>query len=387
MIGLADCNNFYVSCERVFDPRLIGIPVVVLSNNDGCLIAISDEAKGLGLERGDSHFEKREFMEESGVTVLSSNYALYGDMSERVSMAIRSLVPRIEIYSIDEMFLDLKEIEDVESLIWEVKNRVLNWTGIPISIGVASTKTLAKLANKMSKKGRGILLIDEPDPNIPVSKVWGIGDKSSEKLSEIGCLTIGQFLTVSESWIRKHLTVAGLRTRKELEGMVCFGIETVPKMPQSVSSTRTFGSETSDFNQVHAAGFYHTRMCVKKLEGLRAGSFTLSLANDYYGDAEFYSVSIDGQFLTPTNSLPIIWDTIQKVLYQKFRPEIRYRRVGVTLRDLSIGGSQLSLFPEEIPEMQVPVYHGEDWIVGRKFLTSEYTTDWDEIPVISDVLI
>lgn len=275
MIGLADCNNFYVSCERVFDPSLLGVPVVVLSNNDGCVIARSDEAKDLGIERGDSFFELREFLQDNSVRVLSSNYSLYADMSERVVKAVQSLIPGIEIYSIDEMFLDLSGVENLKEKLEETRSRVLKWTGIPISIGAARTKTLAKLANKSSKKEGGVYIIGNLDLDLmktPIDKVWGIGRKSLKKLHEIGCYTISDFLKIPDGWVRKHMTVAGLRTKRELEGIRCLQVVKEFKTPTSISSSRTFGRETSDYDQIQKSIFYHLEKVLDKLGDYTEGS-------------------------------------------------------------------------------------------------------------------
>lgn len=393
MIGLADCNNFYVSCERVFDPSLIGEPVVVLTNNDGSVIARSQEAKDLGIEKGDNYFQNSDFYRDSGVRVFSSNYSLYADMSERVVKAIQTLVPRVEIYSIDEVFLDLNGFEDVESLIKEVKDRVMKWTGIPISIGVAKTKTMAKLANKISKGQTGTMVmwkeseIEKIYDVIPVENVWGVGRKSTKKLENAGCVTIADFLKLPDEWVKKNLTIMGLRTKKELQGIKCFEVECVFKTPQNISSSRTFGRETNMFDQIQRAVFYHVEKSVCKLRGYKASSFMLHLSNDKHGSQPFYSETIGGYLRSPSNSLSEIWPQVRTLLNSRYCSHIQYRKTGISLHGIIPEETgQLSIFQETPEAVEVPSYNGTDWIVRRNFLSPEYTTEWDDIPSVESFI-
>ena len=221
MFGLIDCNNFYASCERVFNPALNGKPVVVLSNNDGCVIARSNEAKALGIKMGVPAYQIKDLVSSNQVTVFSSNYTLYGDMSGRVMSILADLAPELEVYSIDEAFVNLVGIQEIQSLGAKIVNQVTRGTGIPVSLGIASTKTLAKVANKFAKKYPAynrICIIDTEEKRIKalqltdISDVWGIGRRQAAKLEKQGVKTAYDFTQLSSSWVRKKMTVVGVRT-------------------------------------------------------------------------------------------------------------------------------------------------------------------------------
>lgn len=225
MFGLMDCNNFYASCERVFNPSLNGKPVVVLSNNDGCVIARSNEAKALGIPMGAPAYQIREIVDEHGVAVFSSNYTLYGDMSSRIMSILSSLVPEIEVYSIDEAFVNLDGITEYQSLGTNIVNKVYKDTGIPVSLGIAPTRTLAKMANKFAKKYpayKRVCCIDTDEKLekalrlFAIGDVWGIGCRQAAKLEKEGVKTAYDFTQLPSSWVRKYMTVVGERTWKEL---------------------------------------------------------------------------------------------------------------------------------------------------------------------------
>ena len=229
MYGLCDCNNFYASCERVFDPSLVGRPVVVLSNNDGCVIARSNEAKALGIKMGDPFFKLRELIDRSGVAVRSSNFVLYGDMSARVMNILRSFVPVTEVYSIDEAFLDFSGMEraSLDTLGHTICRTVRRLTGIPVSLGIAPNKTLAKIASKLAKrypKLNGCCLmyrnedIEKVLRKYPIGEVWGIGSRYEKLLTDRGIVSAYDFTRLPGEWVRKHMSVVGLRTWKELRG-------------------------------------------------------------------------------------------------------------------------------------------------------------------------
>src|ERR1041385_7809566 len=221
MIALVDCNNFYASCERVFRPELEGVPIVVLSNNDGCVIARSNEAKALGIEMGEPAFKRWDYYAQNGIKIFSSNYTLYGDLSRRVMATLETVVPEVEVYSIDESFLDLNEYtsQDLTALGIEARRRVKQWVGIPVSVGIAPTKTLAKLANRICKKElvpSGVLVLDTPElirnalEKTQVKDLWGIGRRYALKLNTHGIFTAQQLADASDALIRKYFTVVGL---------------------------------------------------------------------------------------------------------------------------------------------------------------------------------
>ena len=274
LYGLADCNNFYCSCERVFHPDLEGKPVVVLSNNDGCVIARSNESKALGLKMGDPFYQVKDVLELNNVAVFSSNYNLYGDMSRRVMSLLSRFAPSIEVYSIDEAFLDLTGMPDLMEYARGMVAYIKKGTGIPISIGIAPTKTLAKVASKFAKKYpgyRGVCAIDTEEKRekalrmFDVGDVWGIGHRYARKLKAIGVATAYDLTQRSADWVRKHLTVVGLRTWKELCGQDCISIEELPQK-KTICTSRSFsGIGLQELKDVEEAVANHAAQCCRKL--------------------------------------------------------------------------------------------------------------------------
>ena len=281
MFGLADCNNFYVSCERVFQPDLARRPVIVLSNNDGCVVARSPEAKRLGIAMGVPLFQVRSIVERHDVAVLSSNYALYGDLSERVMSLFAAAAPGIEIYSIDECFLDLDRlaVPDLGSWLRDLRSKVHRWTGIPVSIGAGPTKTLAKLANRLAKSSPrtgGVLdLANNPawiEPALSCTAagdIWGIGPRRAKMLGEAGIGTALNLRATSDGWVRKRMGIVGLRTVHELRGIACHALETQPPAKQSTCVSRTFaqaGRDTRRYCLVRPNG---GRQTARRATGMR----------------------------------------------------------------------------------------------------------------------
>jgi Nucleotidyltransferase/DNA polymerase involved in DNA repair len=261
MIGVVDCNNFFVSCERVFAPKLIGRPAVVLSSNDGCVVARSNEAKAMGIAMGIPFFKVKGLVESGQLCALSSNYTLYGDMSRRVMSVIRRHVPEMEQYSIDECFIVLPEIEDYQAFGCRLSQIVEQWTGIPVSVGLAPTKTLAKLASRFAKKHkgyRGCCLIDTQEKRrkalelTNLHDVWGIGRKSAAKLEQMGLHTAWQFARSGQKQIRKLMGIAGEETWRELNGESVLGL-TIPTARKSIQSTRSFNRPLLTTRELHTA--------------------------------------------------------------------------------------------------------------------------------------
>ena len=261
MIGVVDCNNFFVSCERVFAPKLIGRPAVVLSSNDGCVVARSNEAKAMGIAMGIPFFKVKGLVESGQLCALSSNYTLYGDMSRRVMSVIRRHVPEMEQYSIDECFIVLPEIEDYQAFGCRLSQIVEQWTGIPVSVGLAHTKTLAKLASRFAKKHkgyRGCCLIDTQEKRrkalelTNLRDVWGIGRKSAAKLEQMGLHTAWQFARSEQKQIRKLMGIAGEETWRELNGESVLGL-TIPTPRKSIQSTRSFNRPLLTTRELHTA--------------------------------------------------------------------------------------------------------------------------------------
>ena len=393
IIGIADCNNFYVSCERVFDPSLRNKPVLVLTNNDGSAIARSQEAKDLGIRKGEKIYGIKELIEKEGVKLFSSNYTLYADMSERVVEAIRHFIPVVEVYSIDEVFMDLDHVdpENLEEFLLHVKSKVKQWTGIPISIGVAKTKTLAKLANKMAKESNGVYYLDREIPSsLEISDVWGLGPRSVEKLEKIGCRSIHDFLGMNPEWVRKNLTVVGLRTQKELAGEQCFLLELEFKPRKNVSTARTFGRSTSDFLEVQKAVHLYTMKATEKLkaESLSAGYVVLHLSNDKHKEEVYYSRNFSLRFLKRESDFQEIWPQVQNLLISEFRKDIRYRKAGISFGDLfQVGSEQMSLFHEKVVSHEVKEPNATNWKMKREFLSKNFTTRWEELPIVNKIIV
>jgi DNA polymerase V len=275
-IAIIDCNNFYVSCERVFNPESIGRPTVVLSNNDGCVIARSQEAKDLGIKMGEPFFQKKDFMEEHRFCVYSSNYNLYGDMSDRVMSVIKEYATAVEVYSIDESFVDFSNIPEHELThrMFLIKEEVKRKTGIPVSIGVAPNKTLAKLSSYLAKQTVGyngvcsyweLRNFRNIMYNVDVSEVWGIGRKWTKKLKNYGVDTVGQFMNLPDPIVRKMMNVNGLRAKHELLGLYCHPVQLKSKLKKQLASTRSFGKDVTGFEQISEAMYQYIKNGVKKL--------------------------------------------------------------------------------------------------------------------------
>ncbi len=285
MIGVVDCNNFFVSCERVFAPKLIGRPAVVLSSNDGCVVARSNEAKAMGIAMGIPFFKVKGLVESGQLCALSSNYALYGDMSRRVMSVIRRHVPDMEQYSIDECFIVLPEIEDYQAFGCRLSQIVEQWTGIPVSVGLAPTKTLAKLASRFAKKHkgyRGCCLIDTQEKRrkalelTNLRDVWGIGRKSAAKLEQMGLHTAWQFARSGQKQIRKLMGVAGEETWRELNGESVLGL-TMPTQRKSIQSTRSFNRPLLTTRELHTALADFCAQVAEKLRKENASARTVGI--------------------------------------------------------------------------------------------------------------
>ncbi|MFM7083377.1 MAG: Y-family DNA polymerase [Hyphomicrobium sp.] len=360
--ALVDCNNFYVSCERLFQPNLRDRPVVVLSNNDGCIISRSQEAKTLGIKMGAPLFKVRDIIKKNDIKVCSSNYALYGDISERVMQVLGASAPNQEIYSIDESFLDVDCLANVDLTDWcqQLRKKVLRWTGIPVSIGIGTTKTLAKLANRMAKKSillNGVLdltlrqdLIESALLQTPVEDIWGIGRKWSEKLHSISIHTAFDFSKMQDGWIQKRMGVVGLRTAQELRGHTCYMLEDNPSPKKTTCCSRTFGHVIHQKNQVQDAVVSFAERASEKIrrDGQVAGAIQLYLRTDPFNHAvRQRAVSGAATFIRPTSDSREIIKTVLRVFESIWCEGFGWRKAGVLLIDLaSSSPEQRSLFEE-----------------------------------------
>jgi len=346
-IALLDCNNFYASCERVFDARLTDKPMVVLSNNDGCVVARSEEAKTIGVTMGSPLFKVWDLLETHNAEILSSNYGLYGDMSSRVMNLLQSFTPQIEIYSIDEAFLNLEPRKNsLDNLAHTIREKMYKWTGIPVSIGIAETKVLAKIANKRAKKlepAKGILnLYRSPGTeNIlketNVEDVWGIGYRSSLKLKANNILTAWQLREMDNRFARRLLTVVGARIALELRGIKCLPFEQVSTKKHSITCSRSFGQTVNEYRELKKAVLYFlTRACEKlRKSNLAANAVTVFVATDRFRPIPFeYVNSATYGSAYPTDSNQEIQEWTIKTLGKIFRENIEYRKAGIILSGL-----------------------------------------------------
>jgi DNA polymerase V len=394
MFGLVDCNNFYVSCERVFQPRLEGRPVVVLSNNDGCIISRSAEAKALGLRMGDPYFQVKALLRQHEVQVFSSNYTLYGDMSRRVMHYLGAMVPGVEIYSIDEAFLELGGLDQhltpylgtVEALARRIRAGVKSRTGIPVCVGVAETKTLAKLANRLAKKDiglGGVLHLDSTERRkwalgqVAVGDVWGVGRQYAQKLAAAGVDSAADLARVSDAWARKHLGgVVGARLVRELQGYPCSGLapsEDGTQSRQSISCSRTFGRALREQKLVRGAVASFVARAAEKLrrQGELAHVLTVFISKNRFGpDAG----APGGHSRSAVMTLPVASSDTRELtaraaqlVARLWEPGATYVKAGVVLAGLEPpGGQQLGLFEAAPVRAAAPAATGQ----GARLMTT-----------------
>ncbi|MDR2233508.1 MAG: Y-family DNA polymerase [Tannerella sp.] len=348
MYALVDCNNFFVSCERVFDSRLEGKPVIVLSNNDGCAIARSNEAKALGIAMGANYFEIEDIVKKHNVQVFSTNFVLYADMSLRVKGLLTDFCPSIEDYSIDENFLDFNGMEhiDLKAHCRKMAQMVGQGTGIPVSVGVAPTKTLAKVANKYAKKYAGyksVCMIDTEEKRIKalqhfeIGDVWGIGRQHTKRLTAMGVKTAFDFTQLPQAWVRKNMTVIGERTWSELRGIPCIQMETAPPPKQSIMVSRSFGRMIADYTTVSEAVSTYIAMAAAKLRKQQSCAASLLVfidTNPFREDLQQYSQHIIMRLPVATNSTQELLHYALDGLKKIFRPNFLYKKAGVMLMDL-----------------------------------------------------
>ena len=412
--GLCDCNNFYASCERVFNPSLVGRPVVVLSNNDGCVIARSNEAKALGIKMGDPYFQLKELIGQHDVAVFSSNFVLYGDMSARVMSLLRRFVPATEVYSIDEAFLDFTglDTQKLHALGLEIARTVRRHTGIPVSIGIAPTKTLAKIASKLCKqypKLRGCCFMHRPEDiekvlrKFPIGDVWGVGRRYEKLLQANGVATAWDFTQLPSEWVRKRMSVVGLRMWKELRGEPCIGFEEMPAAKKQIATTRSFDHDLHDFEQLHQRIAQYAASCAEKLRAqnsLCGEVMVFILTNRHKENLPQYYESRLLKLSVPTDSTLELTTTAVGMLRQIFRKGYAYKRAGVILSDIrSKRGTQRDMFDTTDREKHdrlmaavnalnsaygrhriVTAAEGfEPFKMNREHLSQRFTTDWDHI--------
>lgn len=356
MLALADCNNFYASCERLFQPKLKDKPVVVLSNNDGCVIARSNEAKAVGIKMGEPAFKIKQLLEQNNVHVFSTNFALYGDLSKRVMNTLRSEVKRVEVYSIDEAFMSFEGEGSPEEKALMLKHKVDKYVGIPVSIGIAPTKALCKVASHIAKKHTktGVFLLDDEKlieralKWFPVEELWGVGRRYAKKLKGMGIHTAWDLCRLDDNWIRRNLTVGGLKLVKELKGEQCFPLEETAPRKKNICTARSFGKEISSLQEMREAVSNHANTCAKKLRKEMSCCNKLTVfvsTNPYKPQAKQYYGVKTFKFSTPTNDSIEIVEAAMKMLSQIFRDDCIYKKAGVIVGEtVTEEQVQLNLF-------------------------------------------
>lgn len=414
--ALVDCNNFYVSCERLFRPDLIDKAMVVLSSNDGNIIARSNEAKALGVKMGEPYFKIAPFLKKHQVQVFSSNYTLYGDMSRRVMAILQQLEPEVEIYSIDEAFISLpiNPNFDLNNHGRHIRRITRKWTGIPVSIGFGPTRTLAKIANHIAKKNPehhgSFDLTGEKDINrllarVRVKDIWGIGNRSAAKLTGAGIFTAHDLKRADDNWLRKTLSVTGLRTAWELRGIPCISIDQAPATKKSITCSRSFGHPVTGLSELKEAMATFTARAGEKLrqQQTHTSSLQVFLATNYFQkDKPQYFPAITVKLPTATASTASLLKYAMIALKKIYRPGYEFKKGGITLTGLCRAGSrQLDLFQPDQNDNKLmaaldrinrkwgqdTVHYAatgmeKNWIGKQEHLSSSCTTRWHQLPEV-----
>ena len=362
MFALVDCNNFYASCERVFNPNLQHKPIVILSNNDGCIIARSDEAKKLGIPMGAPIFKYRTLIANHNVKVFSSNYSLYGDMSSRVMSILKQFTPDIQVYSIDESFLKLEGFEGYNLTDYGIsmKNRILKWTGIPTCAGIAPTKALSKVANKIARKypnqTNGVYVIDTEVKRIKALKwtkikdIWGIGKKLSNRLATKGCKNAYDFTQLHESWVKSNMSVVESRLQRDLLGMPTLDLE-VQKSKKSIATTRTFEKPLKELDEIKERVSTFAFVSGEKLrrQNSHCHMIIVILRSNYFREdlRQHYATKVIS-LPYPTNSSLVLSNYAIKAIEEVFKKGIEYKKAGIILTGLVPSNNyQLNIFDWE----------------------------------------
>ena len=361
-IGLVDCNSFYVSCERLFNPKIRRKPVVVLSNNDGCIISRSNEAKALGIKMGEPYFKAKDIIIKNNVNVFSSNYSLYGDLSRRVMRTLKRFNSDIEVYSIDEAFMDLSNFSDkeIEEVGKEIRSTVLKWTGIPTSIGIAKTKTLSKVANHIAKKTKAgvtsLIGIENLDPileKVEINDVWGVGRQLTKFYQKNGIYNAKQLKNKSNTWIKKCSNVLSSRTAMELRGISCIELEKTTSKRKSCVVSRSFGKRVENFQELKEAVASYCLNASEKLrsENLVAKALTVFVrTSPFQRNFGYYSNSKTIDFPIATNNSIETVKMAITILESIYRNGYRYQKAGVMFSGLSDENSKENLFASEKDE-------------------------------------
>jgi len=418
LLAVIDANNFYVSCERVFNPKLIGKPVIVLSNNDGCVVARSNEAKKLGIKMGEPFFKIEEFAQKNGIYFFSSNYKLYADLSARVMSTIMRFFPDVEIYSIDEAFVSFNFLRQEEVIPYakKVRSIIQQWTGIPVSIGIAKTKTLAKLANDFAKKNPEtegvfnicrVINIDDFLEMFPIQDVWGVGSRLTSKFYRAGVKTAKDLKYCDPKIVDSIAHINGLRTQAELNEKKSYEIENITQPKKSITCSRSFGERVDDLETLETAISNYAEQAALKLrqQGSVCGAVIAFLQTSRF-DENLYFNAGEKIFENYTNYAGHIISASKDILKKIYRPGFRYQKCGVILTNIAQENeSQLSLFEDEnIARKQKEIIQTYDkinarygknaigfassfdkkdkWKMIRKRISPDYTADWNQLLII-----
>lgn len=416
MYALVDCNNFYASCERVFQPQLVGKPIVILSNNDGCIISRSDEAKALGIPMGAPEFKVRKELKKKNIRVFSSNYPLYGDLSNRVMNILKGFTPHVEVYSIDEAFMNFEGIRvaDFHDYGLEMKTRTMKWLSIPVSVGFAETKALSKVANKIARKyperTKGVYVIDSEEKRVKALKwtkiedVWGIGFRLTKKMKLKNINTAYDFtLPQHESFIKREMGVTGLRLKMELEGKSVLTLDNPLEDKKSIAITRTFKKKLSTIEDITERISTFATVCSEKLRKQNSccnNVIVLLVKDQYQNRNKRYYFSQMETLAFASNSSLTISSTAVALLKKLHEPGETYLKAGVIVTGLmGENQKQLHLFEEENPKHLKLMKVMDDyykktgerkirlgnqdlqhtWIMNQNYLSKKYTTDFKEI--------
>lgn len=414
MYAIIDCDNCYVSCERVFRPDLNGKPVVVLSNNDGCVVARSNEAKALGIKAGMPYYQMRQQFSEEQVVAFSSNYELYAEITARVMKIIEDAAPQFYRYSIDEAFCILKGMEHFDLKLWgeQLHERVLKSTAMPVSIGIAPTKTLAKMASHFAKKYKGYnhcCLIDSEEKQhkalqlYDISEVWGIGRRYGARLKAQSILTAWDFANKPRSWVKRYFNVNAERTWRELHGEDCIPMEE-NAAKQTICTSRTFPKNITDFSQLRTMVSYYAARCAEKLrsqDSVAAKVTVFVSTNPFRTDLPQYRDAAESTLLTPDNSTQVIVSTAVETLERLFKQGYEYKRAGVIVSDITPANAvQTNLLDYDSDTYQkhrridevmdrINRVHGSETLIlaaqqthkniRRDLISPAYTTRWSDI--------
>jgi len=414
MYALVDCNSFYVSCERLFEPGLKNRPVVVLSNNDGCIISLSKEAKDLGIKMGTPIYKCLPLLESAGGSIFSSNYTLYGDLSSRVMNTLSAFAPEIEIYSIDEAFLNLKGIrEPLSDYGRSIKEIIVQHTGIPVSVGIAPTKTLAKAANHHAKRNSGVSILRTGEEisqflaEFDVAHIWGIGRQYADLLRKHGINTALKLTEKDDAWIKKKLTIVGLRMVYELRGKACLNLEKDIPPKKTICSSRSFGKLITEKGELMQAISQYASRAAQKLREQRcsASALTLFIATNPFKDGPQYSNAATALFNTAENYSPAFINAARSLLNRIYMPGYNYKKAGIILADIIPDSSkQYDLFSshENIEKQgnisrvmdSINTRYGRNainvctggfnngWEMRREYLSPAYTSDFKQLKVV-----